>query len=165
MPRSSAVSSLTLARILRDSGCAQPSTAAVGYQEPSLVFLAGTDTRLTDTVGAVEFLRGGECRFALIEARQERGFAQRAEAVGLRYAAGPRIEAINSSGRDQHRCYCPVVRSVSDRLGRYRRCAAARSHGAGQRGALFALFDAAASFAIDVAHAVSGRPRAIVVVA
>jgi 4-amino-4-deoxy-L-arabinose transferase-like glycosyltransferase len=89
--------SLTLTRILRDSGCAQPSTAAVGYQEPSLVFLAGTDTRLTDTVGAVEFLRGGECRFALIEARQERGFAQRAEAVGLRYAAGPRIEAINIS--------------------------------------------------------------------
>ena len=89
--------SLTLARILRDSGCAQPSAAAVGYQEPSLVFLAGTDTRLTDTVGAVEFLRGGECRFALIEARQERSFAQRAEALGLRYTAGPRIEAINIS--------------------------------------------------------------------
>jgi hypothetical protein len=89
--------SLTLARILRDGGCAQPSAAAVGYQEPSLVFLAGTDTRLTDTVGAVEFLRGGECRFALIEGRQERSFAQRAEAVGLRYAAGPRIEAINIS--------------------------------------------------------------------
>jgi hypothetical protein len=72
--------SLTLARILRDGGCAQPSAAAVGYQEPSL-----------------EFLRGGECRFALIEGRQERSFAQRAEAVGLRYAAGPRIEAINIS--------------------------------------------------------------------
>jgi 4-amino-4-deoxy-L-arabinose transferase-like glycosyltransferase len=86
-----------LARVLRDSGCAQPSAAAVGYQEPSLVFLAGTDTRLTDTVGAVEFLRGGECRFALVEARQERSFAQRAEAVGLRYTAGPRVEAINIS--------------------------------------------------------------------
>jgi len=86
-----------LARVLRDSGCAQPSAAAVGYQEPSLVFLAGTDTRLTDTVGAVEFLRGGECRFALVEARQERSFAQRAEALGLRYTAGPRVEAINIS--------------------------------------------------------------------
>ncbi|HEY6993281.1 MAG TPA: glycosyltransferase family 39 protein [Xanthobacteraceae bacterium] len=89
--------SLTLARVLRDSGCAEPVAAAVGYQEPSLVFLVGTDTRLTDTLGAVEFLRGGECRFALIEARQERSFAQRAEAVGLRYTAGPRIEAINVS--------------------------------------------------------------------
>jgi 4-amino-4-deoxy-L-arabinose transferase-like glycosyltransferase len=89
--------SVTLAAILRDSGCVRPLAAAVGYQEPSLVFLAGTETRLTDTSGAVEFLRGGECRFALIEARQERSFAQRADAVGLRYAAGPRIEAINIS--------------------------------------------------------------------
>ena len=75
----------------------QPAAAAVGYQEPSLVFLAGTTTRLTDTAGAAEFLRGGECRFAFVEARQERSFAQRAEAVGLRYTAGPRIDAINIS--------------------------------------------------------------------
>jgi 4-amino-4-deoxy-L-arabinose transferase-like glycosyltransferase len=87
----------TLARILRDSGCAKPEAAAVGYQEPSLVFLAGTATRLADTYGAVEFLRGGECRFAFIEARDERSFAQRAEATGLRYTAGPRIDAINIS--------------------------------------------------------------------
>jgi hypothetical protein len=89
--------SVMLARILRDSGCAQPAAAAVGYQEPSLVFLAGTATRLTDTAGAAEFLRGGECRFAFIESRQERSFAQRAEAIGLRYTAGPRLEAINIS--------------------------------------------------------------------
>ena len=89
--------SVTLARILRDSGCAHPAAAAVGYQEPSLVFLAGTGTRLTDTAGAAEFLRGGECRFVFVEAQQERSFAQRAEAVGLRYTAGPRLEAINIS--------------------------------------------------------------------
>ena len=89
--------SVTLARILRDSGCAHPGAAAVGYQEPSLVFLAGTGTRLTDTAGAAEFLRGGECRFVFVEAQQERSFAQRAEAVGLRYTAGPRLEAINIS--------------------------------------------------------------------
>ena len=89
-----------LARILRESGCAQPEAAAVGYREPSLVFLAGTSTRLTDTLGAGEFLRGGECRFAFIEAREERSFAQRAEALGVRYSAGPRIDAINiSNGR------------------------------------------------------------------
>jgi 4-amino-4-deoxy-L-arabinose transferase-like glycosyltransferase len=89
-----------LARILRDSGCARPEAAAVGYQEPSLVFLAGTATRLADTLGAVEFLRGGECRFVFVEAREERSFAQRAEALGLRYSAGPRIDAINiSTGR------------------------------------------------------------------
>ncbi len=75
----------------------EPLAAAVGYQEPSLVFLAGTATRLTDSAGAAEFLRGGECRFAFVEARQEKSFAQRAEAIGLRYTGGARIEAINIS--------------------------------------------------------------------
>src|SRR5207247_1652473 len=60
----------TLARILRESGCTQPQAAAVGYQEPSVVFLAGTATRLVDVAGAAEFLRGGECRFVFIEASQ-----------------------------------------------------------------------------------------------
>ncbi len=88
----------TLVRIMRDSGCPRPAAAAVGYQEPSLVFLAGTETVLTDVAGAVEFLRGGECRFALIEARQERAFAQRAEAVGLRYhASAARTDGYNFS--------------------------------------------------------------------
>lgn len=89
--------SLALARAMRESGCREPVAAAVGYQEPSLVFLAGTETRLTNGIGAAEFLRGGACRFAFIEARDERSFAQRADAIGLRYAAGPRIEAVNLS--------------------------------------------------------------------
>jgi 4-amino-4-deoxy-L-arabinose transferase-like glycosyltransferase len=89
--------SVTLARVLRDSGCHAPVAASAGYQEPSLIFLAGTSTRLADAAEAAEFLRGGDCRFAFVDARQERNFAQRAEAVGLRYTRGPRIEAINLS--------------------------------------------------------------------
>ena len=89
-----------LARVLRESGCPQPVAAAVGYHEPSLVFLAGTQTRLTDAAGAAEFLAGGECRFALVEQHFERSFATNAEAIGLRYSQGPRIEAFNiSNGR------------------------------------------------------------------
>jgi 4-amino-4-deoxy-L-arabinose transferase-like glycosyltransferase len=92
--------SATLATVLRDSGCREPIAASAGYHEPSLVFLAGTATRLTDGAGAAEFLRGGDCRFAFVEARQERSFAQRAEAIGLRYSPGPRFETINvGSGR------------------------------------------------------------------
>jgi 4-amino-4-deoxy-L-arabinose transferase-like glycosyltransferase len=90
--------SVTLARVLRDSGCARPVAAAAGYHEPSLVFLAGTGTALTDGAGAANFLRGGECRFAFVEARQERSFIQRADAIGLRYTAGPRFDAINIGG-------------------------------------------------------------------
>jgi 4-amino-4-deoxy-L-arabinose transferase-like glycosyltransferase len=87
--------SVALARAVKASGCERPLAASAGYQEPSLVFLLGTRTQLTDGGGAAEFLRQGGCRFALIEQRQERSFAQRAEATGLRYSAGPRIEGIN----------------------------------------------------------------------
>jgi 4-amino-4-deoxy-L-arabinose transferase-like glycosyltransferase len=89
--------SVMLARILRDSGCTAPAAASVGYQEPSLVFLAGTATRLTDTAGAAEFLRDDECHFAFIDARQEKSFAQRADAIGLRYTGGLRVDAFNLS--------------------------------------------------------------------
>ncbi|MEA2984968.1 MAG: hypothetical protein QOD94_1222, partial [Alphaproteobacteria bacterium] len=87
--------SAELARAVKAAGCERPLAASAGFQEPSLVFLLGTRTQLTDGAGAAEFLRQGGCRFALIEQRQERSFAQRAEAIGLRYAAGPRIEGIN----------------------------------------------------------------------
>ena len=87
--------SVTLAKILRDSGCSAPLAATAGFGEASVVFLAGTETRHTDGAGAAEFLRGGECRFAFVEARQERSFAQRADAVGLLYSSGPRIEGFN----------------------------------------------------------------------
>jgi 4-amino-4-deoxy-L-arabinose transferase-like glycosyltransferase len=75
--------------------CEHPRYAAAGYHEPSLVFVFGTATLLTDGPGAADFLSEGDCRFAFVEARQERSFVRRAEAIGLRYAPGPRVEAIN----------------------------------------------------------------------
>src|SRR6187200_3370173 len=67
------------------------------YQEPSLVFLLGTDTRFTDGPGAADFLRGGPCRFAVVDSRSERAFAQRAESTGLRYSLSQRFEGYNIS--------------------------------------------------------------------
>lgn len=87
--------SMAVAKVLRESDCREPVLASVGYHEPSLVFLAGTETRLTDASGAAEFLLGGECRFVLVELRQERNFAQRADAIGLLYSPVSRIEAFN----------------------------------------------------------------------
>jgi len=87
--------SVELAQVLRESGCRDAVAASTIYQEPSLVFLAGTKTRFTDTDGAADFLRGGACRFAFIDAPQEREFALRAEAIGLRYTRGPRIDGYN----------------------------------------------------------------------
>jgi 4-amino-4-deoxy-L-arabinose transferase-like glycosyltransferase len=92
--------SVTLAETQKELGCADPAAAAVGYQEPSLVFLAGTQTLLTNAAAAADFLLQGGCRLAFIESRQERSFARRADAIGLRYAQGPRVEAFNfNSGR------------------------------------------------------------------
>jgi 4-amino-4-deoxy-L-arabinose transferase-like glycosyltransferase len=92
--------SVALAGVLRESGCTHPVAASAGYGEPSLVFLAGTETRITDASGAADFLREGDCRFAFIETHQERAFVQRADVIGLRYESGPRVEAFNfSKGR------------------------------------------------------------------
>jgi 4-amino-4-deoxy-L-arabinose transferase-like glycosyltransferase len=84
--------SAELAEIVRNIDCRNPVIAAAGFHEPSLVFLIGTHTRLVDSSSAAEILRGGDCRFAIIEARQERAFAQRAEQIGLRYRLGRRLE-------------------------------------------------------------------------
>jgi 4-amino-4-deoxy-L-arabinose transferase-like glycosyltransferase len=92
--------SAEIARALRNVACVGPKAAAAGFHEPSLVFMTGTSTLLTDGSGAADFLAQGSCRFALIEQRAERSFAQRAEAIGLRYDVASRIEGYNiSQGR------------------------------------------------------------------
>ncbi len=89
--------SAEVARALRNVVCVGPKAAAAGFHEPSLVFMTGTDTRLTDGSGAADFLGQGSCRFALVESRTERAFVQRAEAIGLRYDVAKRIEGYNIS--------------------------------------------------------------------
>jgi hypothetical protein len=87
-----------IAREVNVSGCPDPHVASTySYQEPSLVFLEGTNTRFTDGVGAAEFLRGGTCHFALVDPRSERSFVQRANALGVRYALVQRIDGYNIS--------------------------------------------------------------------
>jgi 4-amino-4-deoxy-L-arabinose transferase-like glycosyltransferase len=92
--------SVPLSRYMRAVDCENPVAAAAGFHEPSLVYLAGTSTRLLDGTGAADFLRPGGCRFAFVEARHERSFLRRADAIGLRYSQGPRIDGYNiSTGR------------------------------------------------------------------
>jgi len=89
--------SAEIARALRNVVCVGPKAAAAGFHEPSLVFMTGTSTLLTDGSGAADFLGQGSCRFALVEARSERAFAQRAEAIGLRYNVATRVDGYNIS--------------------------------------------------------------------
>jgi len=90
--------SALIAEDIRASGCKDPHVAGTyAYQEPSLVFMLGTDTLFTDGAGAAEFLRKDPCHFALVDPRSERSFVQRANAIGLRYALSQRIDGYNIS--------------------------------------------------------------------
>ena len=89
----------TLTELVQSGGCRNPVVASAGFHEPSLVFLMGTRTRLVDGATAAEILRQGDCRFAVIEQRSERAFAQRAELIGLRYSLRGRMDnAFNFNG-------------------------------------------------------------------
>lgn len=90
--------SAMVADAIGQTDCKNPQVVSTfAYQEPSLVFLLGTDTRFTDAAGAADSLRLGPCRFALIDPRSERGFAQRAESIGLRYSLTQRVDGFNIS--------------------------------------------------------------------
>jgi 4-amino-4-deoxy-L-arabinose transferase-like glycosyltransferase len=92
--------SAAMARLVRDANCGPAQVVTAGYQEPSLVFLIGTDVGMVDGIDAAEFLRPGGCRFALVEGRHDRAFLRRADAIGLRYAPPQRFEGYNySTGR------------------------------------------------------------------
>jgi 4-amino-4-deoxy-L-arabinose transferase-like glycosyltransferase len=90
--------SVGLANYMRSANCPDPVAVTAGFHEPSLVFLAGTNTNQNVGSGAADFLIAGPCRFAFVDSHQERAFVQRADAIGLRYAPGPRIEGFNING-------------------------------------------------------------------
>ncbi|HTW27344.1 MAG TPA: glycosyltransferase family 39 protein [Acetobacteraceae bacterium] len=78
--------------------------ATVGYNEPSLMFLAGTNTRwLSDGAAAARFLADGENRVVGVDARARAAFAAEAQRLhlqtrqtatirGLDYSNGHRID-------------------------------------------------------------------------
>ncbi len=100
--------SVAIQRTIHASGCDNPRIAAAGYHEPSMVFLSGTETALTNAARAADFLKGGDgCRFAVVENSLERTFARRAEAIGLRYEQAGRFDgySLGSGGRVSLRIY------------------------------------------------------------
>lgn len=87
-----------LADQVKTAGCAAPQVAATrSYEEPSLVFLLGTDTHFSKGADAAEFLGKGPCRFALIDPGSQRSFVRRANAIGLHYALVGRVAGFNIS--------------------------------------------------------------------
>ncbi|MBP8274293.1 MAG: glycosyl transferase, partial [Acidobacteria bacterium] len=86
----------TLAEIMARSGCAHPTAVtSLGYQEPSVVFLTGTETRATSVTGAIAFLGGGACRFAFVDAKDAAAFAAEAAQTQLPYVEVTRVDGLN----------------------------------------------------------------------
>lgn len=55
--------------------CRDPLIASLGYREPSLVFLTGTNLDLLpDAAAAKAFLQGGGCRLLFVEGREREAF-------------------------------------------------------------------------------------------
>jgi 4-amino-4-deoxy-L-arabinose transferase-like glycosyltransferase len=90
--------------VARVRPCALTTVASTPFTEPSLVYLLGTGTVLTDARGAAEhLLRDPECALALVGADQREAFlgflkdvniapAERDHISGLNYSTGKRLD-------------------------------------------------------------------------
>jgi len=81
----------------RAAPCPNPRIAST-LNEPSMVFLGGTDTELTRGDGAADFLLPGGCRVALLVSKQEQLFAYRAAQIGLNYTRIGTVKGVNYPG-------------------------------------------------------------------
>ena len=88
-----------LAALRAAAPCPAPATASLGYREPSLVFLAGTDLALLEGGAAgAAFLAEGGCRVVFVESRQEPDFREAAARAGLAPRLLGRAAGLNING-------------------------------------------------------------------
>lgn len=88
-----------LAESVRAVGCADPAVITVGYREPSLVFLTGTDLAMgADGAAAAEFLSQPGCRVALVEKRFAADFQAAVAKAGITPRVVTTIPGFNLNG-------------------------------------------------------------------
>jgi 4-amino-4-deoxy-L-arabinose transferase-like glycosyltransferase len=84
-----------------NAACPNTVLASVGYEEPSLVFLAGTDTEFTDVAGAARHLLSDPtCAMALIPLKDDERLASILADHGKKADRLTRIDGINYSSGD-----------------------------------------------------------------
>ncbi|MFC4174467.1 phospholipid carrier-dependent glycosyltransferase [Microvirga sp. GCM10011540] len=90
-----------LAEVARNLACENPRVATLGYREPSLVFLTGTNLDMLETgAQASAFLQQGGCRLVFVERRFEDEFRAENARLGLRPSLSTRVAGFNiNSGR------------------------------------------------------------------
>jgi 4-amino-4-deoxy-L-arabinose transferase-like glycosyltransferase len=88
-----------LAAALGTAGCADPAVATLGYREPSLVFLVGTELDMVEQPQqAVDFLRQPGCRVAFVSDRFADGFAAASAEAGLAPRRTATVAGFNING-------------------------------------------------------------------
>lgn len=88
-----------LAQAVSAAGCADPAVITVGYREPSLVFLVGTDLAMSvDGAAAAAFLAQPGCRVALVEQRFEPQFQAALAGAGATPRLVTRVAGLNLNG-------------------------------------------------------------------
>lgn len=87
-----------LAAIVQEQGCPASGVVSFPYQEPSLVFLVGTDIIYEGPDKAAEVLKKGGCRLAFIDAKWKPFFEKRAQELDLKYGAVATVEGFTYNG-------------------------------------------------------------------
>jgi len=90
-----------VAAIERNAACGNPQVASTGYHEASLVFLAGTGTRLVWPKEAAQFVAAGGCRVVLVTAAYEPVFLVELANLGGRAMVRERVTGLNFGGGRQ----------------------------------------------------------------
>jgi len=90
-----------LAEVARNVPCGNPQVATLGYREPSLVFLTGTNLDMLDSgAEASRFLRQGGCRVVFVDQRFEGEFRAENERLKQQPVLSTRVQGFNiNSGR------------------------------------------------------------------
>ena len=90
-----------LAEVAHGLTCNDPWIGSLGYREPSLIFLVGTDLELLESgVEAAAFLQNHECGLVFVEKRFEDSFREEAARLALAPALAARVSGFNiNSGR------------------------------------------------------------------
>jgi 4-amino-4-deoxy-L-arabinose transferase-like glycosyltransferase len=89
--------SIALEVAKQDTGAPRPPVAAVGFHEPSLVFLLGTNTLLTNAAGAAQHLATHPHAMAVIAERDEADFRDAALDLGFRPLRIAVVEGFNTA--------------------------------------------------------------------
>lgn len=87
-----------LAAVAKEQGCPAANIASVPYQEPSLVFLVGTDINYGSPAEAAALLKKGGCALAFIGDKMASAFETQASALDLKYNAVATIAGFTYNG-------------------------------------------------------------------